>query len=364
MNRETEKDSIIIIDNIIKKSRREIAPEELGYNSKLAELIKGRELFNITRDSNLDGVSSPSFLIRDYNLKPKNIIFGQQTKYDEIFKELKKIHFKNAVFIVTDLCSNKPSLKMLRRITSLIKSKGCVLIWLDHHPWDEEAINSVKDKIDFLTLGENSLYCASEILYVLLCKRTKENKELAELDHVSDFAINTGKYSAIARKLNCAIVCSKWDGNKRNSSLRQIAIDVARKNYNSKLIKKLFSQYNKTEKDNMKSLLNNSKLITKPRYKIAVGFSRRLQANAACAALKKKHNSDISVYIDTETGKNAIRSSEGFNSTILAEGFGGGGHPRASGFSIKISKFNKFNKEGIEKFTKLLESTAAKVYKI
>jgi oligoribonuclease NrnB/cAMP/cGMP phosphodiesterase (DHH superfamily) len=353
---------ITLIDNVNGKSIKDIDPSKLDYDEKLAKLVKAsKEIYCISRSSNMDGMGSPAFLIRDYGLKAKNILFIQQKEFKFLLSYIKNLKPRGSVFIIADLTINDDQIKYVKEILSILKKGKNIIIWLDHHPWSTKQINTIKE-IKFGISGENDLYCATELVYVLLCKRNVDNKILAKMIHINDFALNSKEFGKINEKIAGAInhILHYEDSLQRN--LRAISFALAKKDFKNKIIENSYKHYLNDSKLSIKLLVKNMNIVATSPYKICLGFSKRLHTNFACEIMEKKTDSDIQVFINTETGKCGMRSRKGVDCSILAASLNGGGHPQASGFVISQLEFKNLNK-GKQKYIALMTKLAKEDYK-
>ena len=347
---------LILIDNLFSKSARRIAPKKLIHNGKLSKILKSRRIYCISRDSNFDGLCSSAFLIRDYGLRTKDLFFIQQAEFNSILATFRKLKPTGSAIIISDLNLNEKNFKDVERLLHYLKASNLV-IWLDHHIINKKQEELLKSLVSFAVLGENETYCASELLYNLLCRKDKHNAELANIVHVTDFALKSKKYGQIADKLSYGIVSFGWNPKTQKQKLRKIALLVAKGRLNSQFLNGAYAKYLKTESKSRKALTKSLRIID-VRHKIGVGLSKRIQTNSACAEIMERCGAEIAVYLNMETGKGGIRSIGGVDCSFLANGFGGGGHPQASGFNLDPKKYDGFSKKGTEKFIRELTKIA------
>ena len=243
----------------------------------------------------------------------------------------------------------------------MAKENGNTIIWLDHHPWSKKGIRAISG-IDFGVSGENELYSAAQLAYVLLCKKDRENKILSEMIHVSDFALDSKRYGRVNEELTGAIMSFRWNGRSTDQNLKRLTSIIARLDFNNGFVKRAYKAYLRASSLGIKTLKSNTYMAASSPYRIAVGFSKRLHTNKACSIMKERCKSDISIYVDTETGKSGARSRKGVDCSLIASALNGGGHLQASGFILDPKKFSNFDKKGKDKFVEKIRDLSKVVY--
>jgi len=350
-----------IIDNINGKKLMAVSPASIGPSDKLKRMLSNGNVTCITKDSNPDGISGPALLVYNYGMKPENTILTNYKDLDRMLARLNRAKISDSVIVFNDMGISPGNLDNSMKILKLLKSRKNRIIWIDHHPWDKEVVGSVRNLIDFAVFGENPRYCATELVFLLLCKDDKTGRKIAMLAHYADFAIKS-KYDALLKKLSYAIMQSGYDLRTKDKKIYKIIKAVSELDFNNRLVTKLYSAYIKDEAKNMVSLLKNSRKIKTGKYSVGLAFGERLQTNAACAAMKRALHTDINIYVNIKTGKSGIRGRNGLDSSLIAKRLGGGGHPQASGFSINPSKLKNSNKSEMERFAKKIGRISEALY--
>lgn len=344
---------ILIYDNLT--GRQMFAPfknvrQVKRYKKELVELVAGRKIYPIGRDSNPDGLFGPAILIHDYSISRENVFFTQQSEYPDMINQLRKRRIHDSIFVVSDLSINSGNLSDGKKLLSLLKSNGNKVIWIDHHPWDAKAAKTVKGMTDFLLFGESSIYCATDLVYMFLGKDSKESKKLSELAHLTDFPFLPNKYKKLCDRLAYSIVYLKYNERKKIPNLRKFISLAAELKFNDPFITAAYKNYMKMDLMSRKLLLKNMCNLQIDGYNIGIGFTKSMSTNAACAMIKKKLHTNTQIYVNIENGACGVRSNDNIDSVFISEHFKGGGHPQASGFMVDAKKYSNFNKSGMEKF--------------
>ena len=108
---------------------------------------------------------------------------------DLIYKEVVSSQGKGLV-IFTDLGLNDESISPISDTFSFLMSNSWSVLWIDHHPWSECALNLFdKNKALQLVLDRGGNKCASELMYEQLLNGNDRAKQLASIAHTSDYLL-------------------------------------------------------------------------------------------------------------------------------------------------------------------------------
>ena len=108
---------------------------------------------------------------------------------DLIYKEVVATQ-GNGLVIFTDLGLNDESITSISDTLSFLISNSWSVLWIDHHPWSESALNLFdKDKALQLVLDKGGTKCASELIYEHLLSGNNRAKQLASIAHTSDYLL-------------------------------------------------------------------------------------------------------------------------------------------------------------------------------
>jgi oligoribonuclease NrnB/cAMP/cGMP phosphodiesterase (DHH superfamily) len=91
--------------------------------------------------------------------------------------------------IVSDLGLNDELIDTCRGIFSDATLNGWKIMWVDHHPWSEEAIESVKPFAE-MVLDTSGRKCAADLMYETLLPGNMLAAKLASMAHAMDFFTN------------------------------------------------------------------------------------------------------------------------------------------------------------------------------
>jgi oligoribonuclease NrnB/cAMP/cGMP phosphodiesterase (DHH superfamily) len=88
--------------------------------------------------------------------------------------------------IVADLGLNDDAIETVRQIFSDASRNGWKLMWVDHHPWSQAAIDMVKEYAE-LVHDPSGTKCAADLMYEKLVPGNSLAQKLASMAHTMDF---------------------------------------------------------------------------------------------------------------------------------------------------------------------------------
>lgn len=97
-------------------------------------------------------------------------------------------HFSNerGLIIVADLGLNDDLIDTCKSIFSDATSNGWKLMWVDHHPWSQQAVDSLSQLAE-LVLDSSGKKCASDLMFEKLVPGNALAEKLASMAHTIDF---------------------------------------------------------------------------------------------------------------------------------------------------------------------------------
>ena len=288
----------------------------------------------ISHIADMDGISSAALIMRKYKIKKKNVLFADYSvgRLLQIEKQVKEKLQKDTVLFITDIGTNTSTIKIFLRIIASIKKTGGKIFWFDHHTWSYDSIEKVASKCDLAVVGENKLFCAAEITAAELKLTDSFTKKLIKIVHMSDFNIKP-KDKNIAEIIKSYVLSTTYYSSFNFSTYaRRIGMIADQMSKEVLIPNFVIADGKKFEKLNINRLKKLKENILVGTI-VSLGFSKYISTNDACACILDNTNSDIGVYLNTETFKCHLRSKIN-DCSLLATQFGGGGHPHASGFEV------------------------------
>ena len=147
----------------------------------------------VTHESDVDGIFSASIALMRY--PQSKLVFSSYGKEsflrisDLIYREVVSTQ-GNGLVIFTDLGLNDDSISSISDTFSFLISNSWSVLWIDHHPWSESALNLFdKNKALQLVLDKGGNKCASELIYEHLLYGNSRASQLASMAHTSDYLL-------------------------------------------------------------------------------------------------------------------------------------------------------------------------------
>lgn len=333
------------------------------------------KIYSITHSSDLDGMASAALLVHYYKMPIQNLCFTNYSGriYRDTLDFISNIKGSGNLLVISDFGMIDDNLKSMGAALSKFRKKGNYTIWLDHHIWDNRAVEGISKFCDLIVVGENLNFCGTELVYKFLCKKSKFGDELARITHLSDFALasKSKKENHLIDKIAYGIKELGTD-NATNPETREFVSCLAKGDIDCKIINDAYEKYMKRSRPFLKKVLSTAKIIEVNKVRIAVSFGIGVSSQEACMTMISKLKTDIAIYVGIKEGHSSIRSvrdskSWGVDSSEIANAFLGGGHPLASGFSLESSGYDLSDKgaqsEIIEKIRKISEKLYSKKIK-
>lgn len=88
--------------------------------------------------------------------------------------------------VIADLGLNDDLIETCRKTFSDAVLKGWKVMWVDHHPWSQQAIEEVKPFVD-IVLDASGRKCAADLMYETLLPDNILAAKLASMAHTMDF---------------------------------------------------------------------------------------------------------------------------------------------------------------------------------
>jgi nanoRNase/pAp phosphatase (c-di-AMP/oligoRNAs hydrolase) len=348
--------------------------------NKIKKIVDNKDIYiyNLTHNSDIDGIVSAALLLNKKIIKNKNdILFCNYDKEikNEIIKKINNINRKNVCLFITDFNIPQDDLEFLNSLEKF-KKRGGYIIELDHHPTKFEPDKKYLNLFNVIIFGENKNFCSADLVYKFIIFNENKNKEdkilnkIVELAHLSDFYLYKGtNLEETIEKISDIIdyINNHAKIHVENKNLRRIVEYMSKNELENKFINEFYNKFKKNINKYINELNNNIYTFEiDNNIKFGVGFSTNIKSNKACEIIFSKinPNPDIVIFINRKSGSGSIRTKS-IDSTELARILGGNGHPKASGFNLNLKIKTKKSKEEVLKLIKeKAENVATKLIKI
>ena len=153
------------------------------------------EVLIFSHESDMDGLFSAAIGLLRYP-QARTVFLGYGKESFETMG-----HFSNTfsasspssekLIIICDLGLNEDQslIDLCKGFLSKAKNAGCDIVWLDHHPWADRAVDAIKPSVE-ITLDKTGTKCAAELMYDKLLVGNQLAAKLASMAHTMDFFTN------------------------------------------------------------------------------------------------------------------------------------------------------------------------------
>jgi oligoribonuclease NrnB/cAMP/cGMP phosphodiesterase (DHH superfamily) len=349
-----------------------------------SHIFKKEKILLISHLKDFDGVGSAAIAKIAFGNKLERTIFSDFGKNaaEELKGELEKDIPKNSVVMFVDISMNEDAAEIYKELFKKLKEGNNLIVWLDHHPIGPNAKRVLDDYADFAIGGEQKI-CGAEVLlkYIIepneqFINLTNEKigkiNKIGEMAHISDFALRGTPYDKKLDEASYAISSYLDDKTGMQEGLNKIAEAIA-KNVDEfdkdEFIEDRATLYKNKQTELKEELKSNSYLIgNKIKAIVGFNFSGSLQTNDGCSFLlgldkAQKEGAKLAVYVKLGLGSVHLRSTDkAIDTSILAQKFGGNGHPPASAFPIPVEFRNIRSPEDMKRFAEYLEKEISETY--
>ena len=314
----------------------------------------------ITHSEDLDGIASAVMLRLKYKMPLSNLFFADHSTktLDYAFDGVERRAKPGDLIFITDLSPDTSTVAYLKRRVLKLKKRGCTFIWLDHHPWAKD--NSELARLCYIAVFGESSTCATEIAQKALNLHGSYAKRLADIVHVSDFALmpRSKAEATLLRNYDRALVyCNTLPIKRTNSGLRSVVREIGSGRIRNRLVDSAAGKLEKMSSINTAAMLRDLRYI---RNSIAVGFSgSEIFSDEAKEKMFAQSRKDIVIHIDCDRRTASMRSKSK-DISGLGSAMGGGGHPHAAGFPLNES-YDLKKENGRKRLLSDIEKAAVKL---
>jgi uncharacterized protein len=233
--------------------------------------------------------------------------------------------------VIADLGLNDELIETCRKVFSDAVLKGWKIMWVDHHPWSQLAIEAVKPFVE-IVLDASGRKCAADLMYETLLPGNILAAKLASMAHTMDFFTRDQYLTPISELIRYYQTFPDFYyrlSNLAEKSAKGILWDV-----------EMQSDYNSYVhlRDEAKAKVFSSLQIRQVgRFKVAyVQSSPYLQNSLFSEEVFANTKADLVMFYSTK-GKVSIRRNNDLIScrSIAANLSEGGGHDYAAGATFK-----------------------------
>ena len=144
-----------------------------------------------SHESDLDGLFSAAIgLIRYPQSRLVFLNYGAESfiRMRGFIESATRSSQETGMIVITDLGLNSDPILIdsCKETFAIAKKKNWNVLWIDHHPWPENAIQAIEPYVE-LVLDSDGSKCAAELIYERLLAGNHLAEKLASLAHTMDF---------------------------------------------------------------------------------------------------------------------------------------------------------------------------------
>jgi oligoribonuclease NrnB/cAMP/cGMP phosphodiesterase (DHH superfamily) len=147
------------------------------------------KVFIFSHESDLDGLYSAAIGLIRYPQATTVFLGYGADNFNKIGNFLySATHYsqERGLVIISDLGLNDDIIEICKQIFSDATRNGWKIMWVDHHPWSQQAIDSVKPLVE-IVLDASGNKCAADLMHETLLPGNQLAGKLANMAHTMDF---------------------------------------------------------------------------------------------------------------------------------------------------------------------------------
>jgi uncharacterized protein len=233
--------------------------------------------------------------------------------------------------IIADLGLNDELIETCRKIFADAASNAWKIMWVDHHPWSDRAIEAVRPFVE-IVLDASGRKCAAELMYETMLPGNKVAEKLASMAHTMDFFTNNQYLTPISELIRYYQTFPDFYyriSDLASKSSKGILWDIEMQND--------YNDYVRLREEAKEQVFASMQIREAGRFKVAyIQSSPYLQNSLFSQEVFSKTNTDLVMLYSTK-GKVSIRRNNDAIScrSIAANLPEGGGHDYAAGATFK-----------------------------
>lgn len=291
-----------------------------------------------SHESDLDGLYSAAIGLMRYpqamtvflgygidNFNKLGNFIHSATRYSSSSKEV------GGKIIIADLGLNDELIETCRKIFSDASSNAWKIMWVDHHPWSDQAIDAVKPFVE-IVLDASGRKCAAELMYETLLPGNKVAEKLASMAHTMDFFTNNQYLTPISELIRYYQTFPDFYyrlSDLASKSSKGILWDIEMQND--------YNDYVRLREEAKEQVFASIQIREAGRFKIAyIQSSPYLQNSLFSQEVFSKTNTDLVMLYSTKGKVSIRRNNDAISCRSIASNLPeGGGHDYAAGATFK-----------------------------
>lgn len=289
-----------------------------------------------SHESDLDGLFSAAIiLIRYPQARIVFLNYGAESfmKMRGFIESATRSSKEQGIIIISDLGLNSDTslIDACRETFSMAKKNDWNIVWIDHHPWPEVAIESIEPFVG-LVLDSTGTKCAAELIYEKFLSGNLLAEKLASLAHTMDYFTNDQYLTPTSELI-------RYYHNFPDRYHR--LINLAKKSSQGILwdieMQADYSEYVQLRDEAKERVLSTMRIREIHKVKVAfVQTSPFIQNSLFSEEVFKKTGADLAMFYSTDGRVSIRRNSNKIScNDIAANLHEGGGHVYAAGATFR-----------------------------
>ena len=288
-----------------------------------------------SHESDLDGVYSTAIGLMRYPQALTVFLGYGAENFNKlghfIFSTTNQYGSEHGQIVIADLGLNDELIETCKQTFSDAVLKGWKIMWIDHHPWSQRAIEAVKPFAE-IVLDASGKKCAADLMYDTLLPGNILAAKLASMAHTMDFFTKDQYLTPIPELIRYYQTFPNFYtrlSDLARKSARGILWDVEMQND--------YNNYGRLRDEAKAEVFASMQLRQAGRFKVAyIQSSPYLQSSLFSEEVFDKTSADLVMLYSTK-GKVSIRRNNVEISCrdIAANLSEGGGHDYAAGATFK-----------------------------
>jgi oligoribonuclease NrnB/cAMP/cGMP phosphodiesterase (DHH superfamily) len=243
---------------------------------------------------------------------------------------------ERGLIIIADLGLNDDLIETCKQIFSDAVRNGWKIMWVDHHPWSQQAIDAVKTLVE-IVLDTSGKKCASDLMYETFLPGSALAAKLAGMAHTMDFFTKDQYLTPISELIRYYQTFPDF-----YNRLSELATKSARGILWDVEMQSDYNDYVRLRDEARSQVFATMRVRPVGRFKVAyVQSSPYLQNSLFSEEVFVKTNADLVMFYSTKGRVSIRRNNDAISCRDVAANLPeGGGHAYAAGATFKSDPSN------------------------
>ncbi len=243
---------------------------------------------------------------------------------------------ERGLIIIADLGLNDDLIETCKQIFSDAVRNGWKIMWVDHHPWSQQAIDAVKTLVE-IVLDTSGKKCASDLMYETFLPGSALAAKLAGMAHTMDFFTKDQYLTPISELIRYYQTFPDF-----YNRLSELATKSARGILWDVEMQSDYNDYVRLRDEARSQVFATMRVRPVGRFKVAyVQSSPYLQNSLFSEEVFAKTNADLVMFYSTKGKVSIRRNNDAISCRDVAANLPeGGGHAYAAGATFKSDPSN------------------------